>query len=249
MGEINKSGEDEKDIKTEDGADNQDESQKDGGADGEAEGADKSDDDNTDGDDGDGADDGEPDDKKDGESKSKPTPNADEEPKTRKRNVDFIIERKNRKIEKLKDKKDDAGKKEDEDDDGLDPEDAEIIDRRVGKILSPFISKQMQEEDKIEIDSFVKANPDFAPYVAKVQKYLQHPSRKDIPVSSIFYEVAGPDLLKIGADRRKKADDEARESGAGAGGDSKVDTEKGVWDLSPEEFALKQEEIRRKQRE
>lgn len=248
MGEENKSGAEGQEVEgAEDGGANQDESQKGAGADKGAQGADKSADDKG----KEGADDG---DKKPDE---KPTPIADEEPKTRKRNIDFILDRKNKQIEKLKNKGNDADQKNDEDtdiddgedDDDLDIADKKIIDNRVKKVLSPFIEKQMQDEDAQEIANFVKQNPDFSPYADKVKKFASHPSRKDMPIESIFYEVAGKDLLKLGAERAKKAADEAKESGAGGGGSGGVETEKSVWELTPEEFAAKQEALRRKPRE
>jgi hypothetical protein len=243
MGDINNAGGDEEIIETEEGADNQDESLKDGGAGDEGKGTDKPDDDNGD---------KKPDeaDKGDKKPESKPTPNADEEPKTRKRNIDFILERKNEKIKKLQDKTNGAdADKGDEDEDDLDPNDAQIIQKHVAKALSPFLAKQMQDEDSQEIGDFVKQNPDFAPYMAKVQKFAQHPSRKDMPIASIFYEVAGTDLLKLGADRARKADIESKKSRAGGGNSNGGGSEKGVWDLSPEEFEAQKDSVRTKVRE
>lgn len=260
MGEINNAGDEDKNLDAENGADNQDESQKDGGAAGD-QGDDNADDENAD--DGEGADDDEgsgdkksdkDDGSKDDKSKSKANPDkdADGEPKTRKRNIDFILERKDRKIEALKNKGGaaDQNKDEDNEDDDLADEDAKLIDKRVHKIISPFIEKQMQEEDAQEIADFIAENPDFKPYAAKVAKYAQHPTRKALPIESIFYEVAGKDLMKIGAERGKKADEDAKKSKAGGGsGAGNGDAPKGVWDLTPEEFAAEQEKIRSKGRE
>lgn len=249
MGENNTGNEEEKDLDAENGDADQDESQK--GADEEDEAA--SEDENDEGKpDGDKADEDEEDDKKSDKTKSKPAPKADEEPQTRKRNIDFILDRKNRKIEKLQEKTAGAAKKdeeEEEDEDGLADEDAKIIDKRVNKILSPFIQKQMADEDKQEIADFVAANPDFKPYAEKVAKFAQHASRKNLPIESIFYEVAGKDLLKIGADRGKKADDKTKHTQAGGGGNRGGDAPKNVWDLTPAEFAAEQEKIRNKPRE
>ena len=255
MGEINNAGEE--DVKvdgTEKGADNQDDTKsKDGGADEKAEGADKSDDES--GDDAEGDEETTDDDEEDAEADKskddgktkKPTP-TDDEPKTRKRNVDFILERKNRKIEKLqKGNKDDADT-EDEDED-IDEADMKTVGKVVKKMLSPFMDKQAQDEDAQEIAGFVKENPDFAPYADKVKKFAAHESRRNMPIKSIFYEVAGDDLLKIGAKRAKKAGDEAKETQAGGGSGKGGGSEKSAWDLTPEEFAQKQEEIRRKSRD
>ena len=176
-----------------------------------------------------------------------PTPPADEEPKTRKRNVDFIIERKNKQIEKLKSKGNVANADEDDDDDDdLDISDKAIIDKRVAKVLTPYIQKQMQEEDANEISEFVAKNPDFAPYADRVKKYAQHPTRKDLPIKALFYEVAGDDLLMIGAKRAKELGDKAKESSAGGGSSQGGDGAKSVWDLTPEEFTAQQNALRNK---
>lgn len=232
MGETNA---DEKIV--ENGTSNQDASQNAGGAVQEAEGAVKTDDDK-----GTNADVETDTDK----VEVKPTP-ADEEPKTRKRNVDFIIERKNKQIEKLKSKGNVANADEDDDDDDdLDISDKAIIDKRVAKVLTPYIQKQMQEEDANEISEFVAKNPDFAPYADRVKKYAQHPTRKDLPIKALFYEVAGDDLLMIGAKRAKELRDEAKESSAGGGSSQGGDGAKSVWDLTPEEFTAQQNALRNK---
>lgn len=185
-----------------------------------------------------------------GQKKTDPQTNPnddDEEPKTRKRNnIDFILERKNKKIEKLKNNK--GGAQAEEDLDDIDEEDAEIIDKRISKFMSPLLQKQMQDEDEKEISDFVQKNPDFAKYADKVRKFSQHPTRKDVPITSLFYEVAGEDLMKIGAERGKKADEKAKDSGSGGGtgGDGNA---KSVWDLTPEEFAAEQQRVMRKRRD
>lgn len=231
MGEINNTGEEEVINQAENGDDNQDESQKDvqeeekGNSDQIDQEEQSNEEDKTD-------------------SDEKPAL-ADEEPKTRKRNIDFILERKNRKIEKLQEK---VETEEDEEDDFVDPDAQKLVQKEIQKALSPFLQKQIEEEDNNEINSFLQENPDFKPYADKVRKFAQHESRKHLPIKSIFYEVAGPDLLKIGADRAKRAGDEAKESNAGGGSGDTSTAEKGVWELTPEEFAAKQEEIRNRPR-
>lgn len=223
----------EKDIVTEG------ENLNDNGTEGGAEGADTS-----------IADNSEEGDKADITKKVEANPDADEEPKSRKRNIDFILQRKNEKIAKLKKENYGANEfEEEEEEDDIDLDDAKIIDKRVLKAMSPFIQKQMLEEDESEISSFVKDNPDFAPYADKVRKFAQHPTRKEMPIKSIFYEVAGDDLLMIGAKREKKAIDKAKESSAGGGNGIGGESNKGIWDLTPAEFAAQQEKLRQRPRD
>jgi len=176
---------------------------------------------------------------------------ADEEPRSRKRNIDFILQRKNEKIAKLQKNANNGNTfdEDEEEDEDIDAEDARLIDKRISKAMTPLIQKQMLEEDESEINSFVKDNPDFAPYADKVRKFAQHPTRKEMPIKSIFYEVAGDDLLRIGAKREKIATDKAKESGAGGGSGIGGDVTKNVWSLTPSEFAAEQEKLRQKPRD
>jgi len=243
MGEEEKTGN--QNAENQEGVNNQDESQKvnNGEGAGEANNHDNKSNEGEDANNGDGT----------GESQKETNPNAnpndaDEEPKTRKRsNIDFILQRKNEKIEKLKNGKG-GEQRPPEGDEDIDDEDAEIIDKRISKFMNPLLEKQAEDEDAKEIAEFVQKNPDFAKYANKVAKFSKHPTRKAVPISSIFYEVAGEDLIKLGADRARIADDKARESGSG-GSAGNGGAEKSVWDLTPEEFTAKQQEVMRKRRD
>ncbi len=193
-------------------------------------------------DDGSGDGDGEKD--KSNEKKDKTNPDENEEPKTRKRNIDFILQRKNDKIAKLQNKtKNDNDN--DGDEDEIDPDDEKVISKVIDRKLKPLIDKQIADEDENEINAFVKANPEFEPYAGKVRKFAQHDSRKNIPIESIFYEVAGKDLMKIGAEKERKATKEAKDSTAGGGNNRGNNAgTKNVWDMTPEEFTAEQARIR-----
>lgn len=240
-------GEEKETTQTENGADSQDESQNDGGT-GEKDGESNTSENDSANDNGDEAENTETESGKteDEKSEEKPAP-ADEEPKPRKRNIDFILERKNQKIEKLENKGNGAKDVDSSEDKSKDID--AIVEEKLNERFAPLVQKQAQEQDKAEIASFVKANPDFAKYSAKVEKFAQHENRKNVPIEALFYEVAGPDLMAIGAERARKADEEAKESGAGGGTGKGTETEKSVLDLTDEEFSAKQEELRRKPRE
>lgn len=174
------------------------------------------------------------------------------EPEVRKRKTpaEFIRERQARKAEKAK-KAEEAhdGDDEGERDDEIPEADQETIGKVAGEIVRPLIEKHLQSEDAAEVAEFL-AKPEndvFAPYKEKALKWMNHPSRRNMPISSIFYEVAGPDLMRIGAERERKASEKARDTQAG-GNSSRGDGEaKSVWELSPEEFAAKQAAVRSKQ--
>jgi len=138
--------------------------------------------------------------------------------------------------------KDDAGS-DDKDDDGedtddeLSPEDAAAIDKRIAKHLEPITKKAAEQEVETEIASFLQKNPDFKPYAAKAKRWALHPSRKDVPVKSIFYEIAGDKLLTIGAKRRAEADAKARKTRTGGGSAAGNETgNKSYKDMPLEDF-------------
>ncbi len=180
----------------------------------------------------------------------------DEEPqvRTRKTVKDFIIERQKRKIEKLQGKteeenEDEEDVNEDEEYDDILPQDEKLIKKVAGKMIAPLIENQLAKDDENEVQKFLAENPDFKPYEAKVKKFMVHPSRRQLPVESIFYEVAGPDLMKIGAKRAKEADEEAQRSNAGGGSARGAEDVRVDWaNMSLEEFSKRKEEIRQRNR-
>lgn len=219
------------------------------GADDDAEEGDDADENNDDGSDDEEEtddDEDETDDKKSKKSTSKDKDDEeDKEPPVRKRPSDFAKERIERKKSKSQGKDDADTDKDDDEDDDIDPADEKTVGKIVEKALKPFIEKQMQEDDDKEVKNFLKDNPDFAPYEAKARKYMSHPSRKDVPVSEIFYGVAGKDLLKIGAKRKEIADREAKKTKSG-GGASDAGGVKPVSEYTKEELEAKQAEVRKK---
>lgn len=161
---------------------------------------------------------------------------------------DFIIGRQKAKLAKTQEKQGDGTKDNsdtDEDDDEVAPEDEALITKVVSKKFAPIIDKSLAADDDKEIMDFLTENPDFKPFEAKARRYMQHPSRRQLPVKSIFYEVAGDQLLKIGADRAKAADAKAKDTQTGGGSNRAGEGAKSDWNLSKEEFEAKQERIRR----
>lgn len=183
------------------------------------------------------------------------------EPESRKRlsKQDFIIGRQRAKLAKNQAKAGEAANKEggeggdgdDDDDTDVAPEDEALINKVISKnvapLIQPIIDKTLASEDEQEVQDFLKDNPDFKPFEGKVRRYMAHPSRRNLPIKSIFYEVAGDKLIKIGAERQKAADAKARETQTGGGSNRSGDEVKNDWELSPEEFAKKQDRIRRGQ--
>jgi len=174
------------------------------------------------------------------------SPQGDDEPQIKQRKTvkDFIIERQARKIAKLKGQG--AAGEDDQEEAGENLEDKKFVIDTVEPLLEPFITKSLQAEDEQEVQSFLTKNPDFKPYEAKARKFMQHPSRRELPIESIFYEVAGPDLMKLGANRAKQADDEAKRGTTGGGTSRDAGGSKSAWDMSDGEFAAQKEAVRQR---
>lgn len=164
---------------------------------------------------------------------------------------DFIIGRQRKKLSKKKAKADAEGDDDDDfgdsgdDDDDIDPKDEAIISKVFAKKIAPIIEKSVNSDNDKEVKDFLADNPDFKPFEKKVRRFMTHPSRTSLPIKSIFYEVAGDKLLKIGAKRQKEADTEAKNSQSGGG--STRDTGKSKTDnltMPKEDFQKKQEKLR-----
>ncbi len=174
----------------------------------------------------------------------------DKEPPVRKRLSvqDHIIGRQHKKLERQRAKQqtiEDAGDEDADADAEIDVKDEILIRKVVEPMLAPLVKDKVAAEDDQEVKDFLKDHPDFKPYEAKVRKFMAHPSRQNLPIKSIFYEVAGDDLMKLGAKRKEKADDKARHTQSGGGSNRGADGgQKPVKEMTPEEFAARQERIR-----
>ena len=170
------------------------------------------------------------------------------EPEIRKRlsPQDFIIQRQQRKLSRQAKASDIIFEENNEsEEDEIAPEDEALIKKVVAPMLQPVLEKTLRAEDEQEIKEFLTLNPDFKPFEAKARRFMQHPSRRQLPIKSIFYEVAGDQLLKIGADRKAKADEKAKQTQTGGGSNRAGEGEgRSDWELSKEEFEAKKERIR-----
>jgi hypothetical protein len=209
-----------------------------------------------------GSDDG--DDKGKGDSGKKSSDTADEEadgdeddgaepelrmPKKGDSNTKWAAWRAQEKAKASKDtkKSDDDSKGDDdvdEDDDGLSPEDAAAFDKRIAKHMAPFKQQAAEQEVDGSIATFVKDNPDFAPFAAKAKRFAMHPSRESVPIKAIFYEVAGDKLMRIGAQRAKAADIKAKKTQTGGGTATTEKGEKSYHDMSQDDFAKELEAVK-----
>jgi hypothetical protein len=170
-----------------------------------------------------------------------------EAPKVRDKK-DFIIQRLKEKNDRLaagknKDKKDDGAN---EDEDEISEDDERMVNKVITKNFGDVLTRSEEQQDKGELNEFIGANPEFKNYEAKIWRFWQDPSRRHLPVSTIAYEVAGKDLLKIGAARGKAADDKAKENSNAGGSGGSAQGKKPVAEMSVQEFLEYKEEVKRR---
>lgn len=166
-------------------------------------------------------------------------------PPTRKRlsKADFIIGRQRAKLAKKQDRFEDTDDTESEDEE-VAPEDEELITKVVAKQLAPIIEKSLEADDEQEIQDFLKEYPDLKSFEKQARKYMKDPSRRNLPIKSIFFEIAGERLIELGAKREREATAKAKETQTGGGSNRGSGNDKGVWDIPKDDFEAKQEKIR-----
>jgi len=173
----------------------------------------------------------------------------DTPPPVRKTASDYYNERHARKSTKVDTQNKDDDKA-DNDGDDVDADDEEVISKVIDKRLAPVLEKIVGSEDKEESTKFFTENPEFKPYEAKIAKWWQDPSRRHLPISTVALEAVGyKNLIKIGAQKQKEADEKAAQtktkgSSAGQDGGSKP-----VAEMSTAEFQAKREQVLRRQAE
>lgn len=87
----------------------------------------------------------------------------------------------------------------------VDIEEAKAISNIVEK-QTASVKKALQEtQDRLEVDTFLQSKPEFTKYKNVILKYLQHPIYSQIPVKNIANMVAANDLMKIGAEKERQA--------------------------------------------
>lgn len=157
-------------------------------------------------------------------------------------------------LEENKDDLDDEQKErygfseESDEDDGDDDKDEDIepVTRTTakGKEDDGDDDRIIQIENRVEVDEFVRTNPEFSKYRDSILKHANHTSYRDIPVDRIAMMVAGKDLVKIGAKKEREAAQKANESKGGGSSTRPTNTGKVDWkSASSEDYEQKRAEV------
>lgn len=188
-------------------------------------------------------------------------PEIPEEPPVRKTALQHILDRKQKQIDKLKaDQKTvipEAPALKNEPlvtVDDLTPEDEAKFDRfmqkKYGTKLETIDQLSSQTEEthlNDEISEFLTKDPNgeaFKPFIDKIKSWAKHPSRANVPVSAIAYEIAGKKLMEIGAAQARAADKAQRDSaGTGSSNRGSNGGQKLIKEMSDTEFMALQTKV------
>jgi hypothetical protein len=93
------------------------------------------------------------------------------------------------------------------------------VTKVVKSATEPLAEDVVAIKRQLELQGFLSSEDgkDFSAYAKKIEKVSMLPQYKNLPASQVAYLVAGKELLKIGAERAKKAEEEARVSSIGNG--------------------------------
>lgn len=79
------------------------------------------------------------------------------------------------------------------------------------ELINKIVEKKLKEagvsttKDQLEVDAYLRTNPEFSKYRNVALKYMEHPAYSNIPASNIMAIVAHKDLLAIGAKKEREA--------------------------------------------
>jgi len=152
-------------------------------------------------------------------------------------NLDEIVPETRTEIEKQKER---IRKEEEE----IDPDDEATISRVLEKKVGPLEKELRATKDQIEVDAFIRDNPEYAKYRGVALKYMANPAYSNIPAHNIMAIVASKDLQKLGAQKEREAAENAKKTRGGGSsfrkpGGGGIDWSK----ASAEEVAAKKAEI------
>ena|SRR3990167_633390 len=166
-------------------------------------------------------------------------------------NMQQVIARKNRKIAKMQEEKD-QGKKpaQDADDEEDDADDIDRkIERAVEKRIGPLQQHVLSRADEEELQSLYAEDPDAKEYDKRIRKYMESEHYRNVPPSVIYHHLAFGGAKAQGAKKKDVADREAAQTrGIGHSRRPKPSPAGGipdVSDMSEEEFETLSTDVKR----
>lgn len=114
----------------------------------------------------------------------------------------------------------------------------------INEYMTPYLKQQQEQQNRIEIDSFLAANPDYSKYKSSIEKHVADPAYARIPVDRIAKMVAADDLMKIGARRERETQRRADSTRNNMNGARNTNANQKDWgSASKEDFEAKRAEV------
>ena len=89
----------------------------------------------------------------------------------------------------------------------------EIIDRRIKEMIGDKMSDLDRKHSRMQVNDFIKENPQYAEVRDKIEKYSNHPARRNVPVEFIALECLGYERIgEIAVEEYKKSIENKDES-------------------------------------
>ncbi len=105
--------------------------------------------------------------------------------------------------------------KKEEEEEEVDPDDEAAIGKVVDKRLGQVTEDLRTTKDQMEVDAFIRDNPDYSKYRTLALKYMKNSAYGNIPAHNIMAIVAGKDQQKIGAKKEREAEEKAKDTQGG----------------------------------
>ena len=129
-------------------------------------------------------------------------------------------------------------------DNEIDPDDEAMVGKVISRRLKPLEDQVKAQTDQVEVDGFIRENPEYSKYRGKILTYMKHPAYSNIPANNIAKIVAGGDLMKLGAQKEREARENADKStGAGVSARTPKGGTKDWGTASKEAFEAKRIEV------
>lgn len=126
-------------------------------------------------------------------------------------------------------------------DEDIAPDDQELIkkvvDTEYGKKIDSLLAIQQQQQDEKEISEIKAKYPQLEAHFNKAESWWKHESRRNIPFKSVLFEVAGDDLLNVGAEMERNAQTKSNQTKVAGSTNKGVSTSKPISEMSSDEFS------------
>lgn len=86
----------------------------------------------------------------------------------------------------------------------IDPEDRATMSKVVAEETADLRKQNQVVRDEVELDTFIRANPEYTKYRAVALKYMKNPSHSNLPASSIMAIISAEDQQAIGAKKERE---------------------------------------------